>query len=82
MSEFLMIVPEGWIEADVDLLLTVSDEGTLANYAANEPVSIDTLLGDTGQLEQGKTLSAVRLFKDGDRLRLWYQVIDIPPNAE
>lgn len=77
MSEFLMIVPEGWLEADTAPILATIDEVGLTYAAENEPGTIDALLGDTDQLPEGTTVVESRVFKDGGRLRLWFRVVEV-----
>lgn len=74
---FLLIVPEGWLEADTAPILAMTDENTLSYAAENEPGTIDAFLGDTGQLPEGTTVAESRVFKDGANLRLWFRAVEV-----
>ena len=79
MSEFLMVVPEGWIELqDVDAFLERHSADAVAGWISSELVSLDTALGDDGILPPGWTLTDARMFRDGLTFRIWYKQEQVP----
>jgi hypothetical protein len=76
MSDFLMVVPEGWIAADMGVISTMLDEVSLAYAAENEPATIEEFLEQTGQMPVNSTVVEARLFKNGGSFSMWFRVVD------
>lgn len=72
MSEFLLIIPDGWFEANLVPILETVSEQDLVYYTGAELSTVQTWLEDTLQLPFTGTVTKARVFKDGELLRLWY----------
>jgi hypothetical protein len=78
MSEFLMIVPEGWVEIDHDIESLLSDAGGEAAFidaAGQGMAAVDSLIEPVYGIEPGMTTGDFRLFKDGGAYRLWVKFV-------
>lgn len=70
MSEFLMVVPEGWTEiADPESIFSMESWNSASNDEARE------WLKAAGQCQEGFTVADKRVFRDGDLLRLWVVMV-------
>lgn len=73
MSEFLMIVPEGWTEVDANWIIDSGSYEEVSNWVQQE----DWQSLANGLAAADLAVSGVvnaRLFNDGTRLRLWIMV--------
>ena len=77
---FLMIVPEGWIEAEgVSSMLSQYPPVMVLDMIERQAWGeLDAYMEEYGFIPAGKTLSAANLFNGGAGWQLWYQMIDIP----
>lgn len=76
MSEFLMVIPEGWaeIEGDIDALIdSYGGEIAVMSALAESPNNIDTVIEPLGLPPAGSTVMGCRIFKDGGATRMWVQ---------
>jgi hypothetical protein len=69
MSEFLMIVPEGWLEIN-------SPESTMSeeSWLNANPWEVTEALKSIGIIEEGYESKEYRVFRDDGILRLWVLV--------
>lgn len=68
MSEFLMIVPEGWTEIpNPDQILTEE------SWISSSPWEVTAIAVELGVIEDDNLVRVVahRVFRDGDVLRVW-----------
>lgn len=75
MSDFLMVIPEGWAElTTVEAFLQEYDEAQLlALIAANDGwAAIEARLQDGGHIPATAALADFRMFRDGAAIRIWY----------
>jgi hypothetical protein len=77
---FLLIVPEGWIEAEnIEPMLVQYPPMMLMEIIERESWGeLDAYMEEHGFVPGGKTISAGNLFNGGEGWRLWYQLVDIP----
>jgi hypothetical protein len=72
MSDFLVVVPTGWVEVAADWLVgsyTVEEINTL--IAQESWGDLDTILYNAGTLPQGMTVAKARLMPFDSGYRLW-----------
>lgn len=77
MSEFLMVVPEGWYElADAQAFVDTHSEATLLDLISRNEgwTSIEALMQDGGQIAPDASLIDFRMFRDGSATRIWYKL--------
>lgn len=72
MSEFLMVVPEGWTEIPDHAAYTAESWLGASLDEAREWLRD---LGYTDLLPDGMTVGDKRFFTDGDTARLWVRVV-------
>jgi hypothetical protein len=74
MSEFLMIVPDGWGEvADGQAFVDQHTETQLQDLIARgELAAIEAMLQDGGYIPMDSAMLDFRLFRDGGSFRVWY----------
>jgi hypothetical protein len=77
---FLLIVPQGWIEAsEIQTMLDQYPPIMILDMIEREAWGeLDAYMEEYGFIPAGKTLSAANLFNGGSGWQLWYQLIDIP----
>lgn len=76
MSEFLMVVPEGWVEIDnaTDLIANYGGEIAVQDLLSRgEFNTIDTVIEPAGLPPSGMTVMNARMFNEGGVSRLWVQ---------
>jgi hypothetical protein len=80
MSDFLLIVPEGWRELpDAPEFVERHTAPLLIDAIEREAWGeLDAVIEEVGGFEPGQTISNVRLLNGGAGWQLWYQVVDIP----
>lgn len=75
MSDFLLVVPQGWEEpADIAALLNdgaVNPEEVSFQIAQESWGDIDTLLSNAGSLPEGKHVLNARMFRTEMGYRFW-----------
>lgn len=76
MTEFLMVVPEGWIElADGQAFVDLHTEAQLLDLIQSDQLAaIEAMLQDGGVIAPDATMVDFRMFRDGDSYRVWYRV--------
>jgi hypothetical protein len=80
MSDFLLIVPEEWAEAEnIGPMLEKYPPMLLLEIIERQSWGeLDAYMEEYGFVPAGKTISAANLFSPNGEWRLWYQLIDIP----
>ena len=71
MSEFLMVVPEGWTEVAPEAWAGMSLDDLSRWIAEGSFYDFDALLEASGQLPEGQAVVNARLFRAGAIDRLW-----------
>jgi len=78
MSEFLMVVPEGWTGlADSALFLEQQGEQQILDLLARDEGygAIEALMQDGGFIPMDASIADFRMFKDGIATRIWYRLV-------
>lgn len=85
-DNFVMVIPEGWIEIEnaTQMIETWGENGVISTIQQQAWGEVDSMLEAAGILPTGKTTADARLFSAGEsgaqRLRFWVTYIDIPPD--
>lgn len=77
MSEFLMIVPEGWTElTTADAFLEQQGEQQIIDLIARNEgwAAIEALMQDGGFIGPTEAIIDFRMFRDGTANRIWYKL--------
>lgn len=84
MAQFLMVVPQGWVEVEnaTDLIVAWGENGIWDSLAQHDWGTFDAMLEAAGWLPSGKTIGEAVVFDTGEsgatKFRMWVTVIDIP----
>lgn len=74
MSDFLMVVPEGWIEVQnaADWLRSVDEMRIATLITENDWPALSQILEDSGSIAPNTVIQDARLIDAGDGPRFWY----------
>lgn len=76
MSEFLMIVPEGWAELpDGQAFVDQQTEAQLLDLIqSGQLAAIEAMLQDGGHIPMDAAMADFRMFRDGGAYRVWFNL--------
>lgn len=75
MSDFLMVIPEGWAElATADAFIAENTEVYILDLINRGDgwAAIEALLQDAGHIPATAALADFRIFRDAGAIRIWY----------
>lgn len=79
MTNFLMVVPPGWLElTNATAFVEQYGESSILNsIQQNELGTLDGMVEEWGQLPTGTTLAEMRLFREEGQFRVWFRVVPL-----
>jgi hypothetical protein len=74
MSDFLMVVPDGWAEVtDGQAFVDQQTEAQLLDLLSyGNLAAIEAMLQDGGHIPMTAAMADFRMFRDGGAYRVWY----------
>ena len=76
MSQFLMVVPEGWAELpDAQAFVDLHTEAQILDLIQRgESAAVEAMLQDGGHIPMDAAMTDFRMFRDGGAYRAWYKL--------
>lgn len=76
MSQFLMVIPQGWAEMpDAQAFVDLYTEAQLLDLTQRgELAAVEAMLQDGGHIAPDAAMADFRLFRDGGVYRVWYRL--------